>query len=295
MEIDWDEFDGDGDPLRIAEFVLLPLEALPEDVRVGILDDYFPDTTVTRTGTTLHCQISEHIYTKFWEHKFSGYAFAQAMIQAIRRLSHEGHPFADSDVDDSDVHIFVTWNVCLPATTPPMQVVEAIKAAFDLVWKRADAMLENSDSVLVLGKDTADAMIRLKSIADELSSLGYFPYIIKEQPDKPGEGVIQKVMRFALSSKFVVVENTDPSGHLYEVPHVAKAAECITVVLQETGKGATWMFEDGYAKHNHWHKQEYEPGHLAEAVKSGAQWAETFFAEYATHQRAVLPWMQSLS
>jgi hypothetical protein len=32
-------------------------------------------------------------------------------------------------------------------------------------------------------------------------------------------------MRYALSSKFVLIENTEPSGHLYEIPHVAKAAE----------------------------------------------------------------------
>jgi hypothetical protein len=34
-------------------------------------------------------------------------------------------------------------------------------------------------------------------------------------------------MRYALSSKFVLVENTEPSGHLYEIPHVGKSAECV--------------------------------------------------------------------
>jgi hypothetical protein len=33
-------------------------------------------------------------------------------------------------------------------------------------------------------------------------------------------------------------ENSEASGHLYEIPHVAKAAECVTLVLQEEGKGA---------------------------------------------------------
>ena len=33
---------------------------------------------------------------------------------------------------------------------------------------------------------------------------------------------MQKVMRYALSSKFVLVENTEASGHLYEFPDVAK-------------------------------------------------------------------------
>jgi len=89
------------------------------------------------------------------------------------------------------------------------------------------------------------ALDRLQRIASRLQELGYYTYIIKDQPDKPGEGLVQKVLRYALSSKFVLIENSEPSGHLYEIPHVAKAAECVTVVLQEEGKGATWMFEVG--------------------------------------------------
>ena len=124
----------------------------------------------------------------------------------------------------------------LPRRTEPDTVVESIKSAFDLVWHRADTILENSDSCSFLGKDVGPALDRLKRIAAKLEVLGYYTYIIKEQPDKAGESVIQKVLRYALSSKFVLIENTEPSGHLYEIPHVAKAAECVTVVLQEEGK-----------------------------------------------------------
>ena len=59
--------------------------------------------------------------------------------------------------------------------------MESIKAAFDLVYKRADSILENSDSVLILGKDSAGpALDRLKCIAARLEELGYYTYIIKE-------------------------------------------------------------------------------------------------------------------
>jgi hypothetical protein len=99
-------------------------------------------------------------------------------------------------------------------------------------------------------------------------------------------------MRFALSSKFVIVENTDPSGHLYEFPHVAKMAESIVAVLQEQGKGATWMFEDGYARHRHWQKFEYTPASLREAIEAGAKWAEGFAEAFEEEQRNKLPWLQ---
>jgi hypothetical protein len=162
------------------------------------MDDYFPETTVWREGKFLICEIEEHLYTKYWEHKFSAYAFAEAMERAIRRLSHEGHPLTNPSRDDEDVHIFVRWQLRLPLSTRPESVVESIKSAFDVVWHRADSILENSDSVLVLGKDTGPALDRLKRIASKLQELGYYTYIIKEQPDKAGESVVQKVMRYAL-------------------------------------------------------------------------------------------------
>ena len=156
------------------------------------MDDYFPETTIWREGELLVCEIQEHLYTKYWEHKFSAYAFAEAMERAVRRLSHEGHPFADPSRDDDDVHIFVHWQLKLPHMTKADVIVDSIKAAFDLVWHRADSIMENSDSVLVLGKDTGAGLDRLKRIAAKLEELGYYRYIIKEQPDRAGESVVQK-------------------------------------------------------------------------------------------------------
>jgi hypothetical protein len=93
------------------------------------------------------------------------------MERAVRRLAHEGHPFSDPSRDDEDVHIFVRWNLNIPRTTEAESVVESIKSAFDLVWQRADAILENSDSVLILGKDSGPALDRLKRIETKLQEL----------------------------------------------------------------------------------------------------------------------------
>jgi hypothetical protein len=289
----WDDFRGDdGDPIRVQELKRLALADMPKDVSVSVFDDYFPETTIWREGDALVCEIQEHLYTKYWQHKFSAYAFAEAMERAVRRLAYEGHPFAEPSRDDEDVHIFVKWKLTLPRTAEPDVVVDSIKAAFDLVWQRADSILEHSDSVLILGKDTGEGMERLKRIEARLQELGYFTYIIKEQPDRAGESIIQKVMRFALSSKFVLIENTEASGHLYEIPHVAKAAECVTAVLQEEGQGATWMFEDAYDKHRHWHKIAYKPADLEKAVERAVQWAEDFVRDFAGRQAITLPWLK---
>jgi hypothetical protein len=277
----------------LEELKQLDLQAMPEDVSVSVMADYFPETALRREGEFLICQVQEHLYTKYWQHKFSAYAFADAMLRAVRRLANEGHPLSNpSRDDDDDVHIFVRWELKVPSSSAVESVIHSIKAGFDLVWQRADSMLENSDSVLILGKDTGPGLERLKRIETKLQELGYYTYIIKEQPDKAGESVIQKVMRYALSSKFVVIENTEASGHLYEIPHVTKAAECVTVVLQEEGKGATWMFEDAYAKHRHWHKIVYAEEKLEPAVEEAIAWAEAFLQEFRDFQASALPWLK---
>jgi hypothetical protein len=290
---EWEEFREDEDePIRVEELQRLNLKDIPEDIHIFIIDDYFPDTRIRRAGDCLICEIEEHLYTKYWEHKFSAYAFAEAMERAVLRLAHEGHPLAKPSRDDDDVHIFVRWQLRLPHSTQAGLVAGSIKSAFDLVWHRADSILENSDSVLVLGKDTGAALDRLNAMKCKLEELGYYVYMIKEQPDRLGESIVQKVLRYALSSKFVLIENTEPSGHLYEIPHVAKAAECVTVVLQEEGKGATWMFEDAYAKHNHWHKLTYREEGLENVVEAAATWAEKFVTDFAGYQVANLPWLK---
>jgi hypothetical protein len=215
------------------------------------------------------------------------------MERAVTRLMHEGHPVSNPSRDAEDVHIFVRWQLRVPLATPPEALVASVKSAFDMVWQRADAILENSDSVLILGKDTGPALDRLKRIEAKLQDLGYYTYIIKEQPDKAGESIVQKVMRYALSSKFVLIEDTEVSGHLYEIPHVAKAAECVTVLLQEEGRGATWMFEDAYAKHKHWCKLEYKDDLLEPAAEQAAAWAEKFVADFSDYQTAKLPWLKT--
>ncbi|HEY3135325.1 MAG TPA: hypothetical protein VGL29_04680 [Blastocatellia bacterium] len=82
---EWDDFrEEDGDPIGIEELKRLDLREMPEDVRVWVMDNYFPEATVRRDGEILICETQEHLYTKYWEHKFSAYAFAEAMERAAR-------------------------------------------------------------------------------------------------------------------------------------------------------------------------------------------------------------------
>jgi hypothetical protein len=284
----------DTEPLEMSldEFANRDLSQMGEGETLWIMESGFPETTVHRKGAVLVAEISEHIYTKFWTHKYHAMAFAEAVVRAVKRLGVEGHPLSAATIEnDDEPHIFIQWRITLPATATPDFVIASVKAADELVWQRANFILEHSDSVLLLGKDTGESLQLLKDIQAELESLGYYVYIIKEQPDKLGESIIQKVLRYALSSKFIIIENSEPSGHLYEIPHVTKMAECVTALLQQEGKGATWMFEDVYAKSQNCKKFTYPPDQLSRTVRAAVEWAEAFSKQFASYQKQVLPWL----
>lgn len=300
MGLDYEELqmlagEMDNEPIEIClgDLYDSDLARIPEGINLLIIESGFPETCLWREGNSIVAEITEHIYTKYWWHKYHATVFAGAMQRAVRRLQNEGHPLSNASIEsDDDVHIFIRWSLKLPESTPANELINSVKAAFDLVWERANLILENSDSVLILGKDTGEGLDRLKAIAQELEELGYYTYIIKEQPDKVGESIIQKVLRFALSSKFVVIENSESSGHLYEIPHVTKMAESVTLVLQEEGKGATWMFEDAYAKHRHWRKFVYSQETMVNEIKNAVTWAEEFIRDFGQFQKEQLPWIK---
>ncbi len=278
----------------LAELRSMDLTKLKQKEVLWIFESEFPEAHISRRGNTLTIAIEEHIYTKFWWHKYHAIVFAEAMIKAVKRMAAEGHPFSKPSIqNDDEPHIFIRWLIKLPSTTATEKIIESITVAFDTVWGRANTILDGSESVLILGKDTGKSLVLLQKIKDELECLGYHVYLIKEQPDKLGEAIIHKVLRYALSSKFVIVENSEPSGHLYEIPHVTKMAECVTVILQQQGKGATWMFEDAYGKFRNWKKYEYPAKGLRSTVRVAVEWAEKFIKEFGASQGATLPWMVS--
>ncbi len=100
---------------------------------------------------------------------------------------------------------------------------------------------------------------------------------------------MQKVLRYALSSRLVIIENTEPSGHLYEFPHIVKMAEMPTVVLQQKDKGATWMFEDLYQRMTNIKKIEYTNDNMEEQVDAGIKWAFDYLTQFGIYQKTLFP------
>ncbi|MCE7053040.1 hypothetical protein LZF95_00025 [Algoriphagus sp. AGSA1] len=287
-----EDFD-DMEDINFSELSTLDLTTIDENVSYNIFEDNFPQCTITRLGDKLLIRIEEHIYTKYWFHKYHASVFATAMMKAIKRLRLEGVPFSDEELDEDDeVHVFIRWTLTEPSIISSKTLSENINLAFDSVFERANSMLENSDSVLILGKDTGEGLDLLKHIQTHLDNLGFYTYIIKEQPDIIGESVMQKVLRFGLSSRFVIIENSEPTGHLYEFPHITKFAELTSIVLQRQGEGSTWMFEDLYHRLRNIKKFEYTNDTLEEQINIGIEWANTYLGSFSKFQKDRLPWFK---
>lgn len=286
-----DDFE-DYEDISFSELSKLDLKSINENFSYNIFEDNFPQCSITRLGEKILIRLEEHFYTKYWFHKYHASVFAEAMIKAIKRLRIEGAPFTDEELDEDDeVHIFVRWTITESSTIDSKTLGENINLAFNSVFERANSMLENSDSVLILGKDTGNGLELLKRIQTHLDNLGFYTYIIKEQPDIIGESIMQKVLRFGLSSRFVIIENSEPTGHLYEFPHITKFAELTSIVLQRQGEGSTWMFEDLYHKLNNIKKFEYNNDTLEVQINFGIDWAKDYAKSFGDYQKQKLPWI----
>jgi len=146
-----------------------------------------------------------------------------------------------------------------------------------------------SKLVLALGKDTDDGLKRLRTIRKIIEARGYQCQLIKDLPEHSEMGLIGKVLFAALSARFVVIENSAPSGHLYELPFV-RMAECVVAIMQLRGQGATWMTEDMISKHPLLKKFEYENATLESRMEDAISWAETRIAHNVKVNTGAWPW-----
>ena len=258
---------------------------------------------IRREGMQVHIWISTLRDPKELVTRFSNASIVAAFGRAVKCLACEGHPFTDFEITSPEPLFesappvdpsfqFARWRLIVPATIKGVDAVRMAEQARRDTLARATAILNGSDSVLLLGQDTGDGLQRLTAIKTLLLHRGIEATLVKQESDRQGDAVIQKVLRLALVAEFVIVENSAPSGHLYELPHVAKLAECIVAVLQLEGMGATWMFEDAFARHQNWGKFVYTPESLEAVLWEVVEWARKTRSAFDENQRRVLPWRQ---
>ena len=282
---------------EIAEY---NLSSIPEKLTILIDRDYegnyeFPLTQIKNINGILKLHISTMLYPEdYWKQKYTALTFAESIVKGLKllndsQLNIENPHFEDNGADDG---VYVAWELTLPIDSTILQIEKSSRKSLELAFNNGISHLEGLSSILILGKDTEPHLKKLKDISEITETLGYNSIIIKEKEDILGETVKQKVLRYGMNSKFLIIENTETSGHLYELPHF-EITQKIIVVLQEEDKGSTWMFEELYFTLRTVKRFRYKDEEsFKNSIKDGIKWAEDTFSKLCEYQMQEVPWLK---
>lgn len=146
------------------------------------------------------------------------------------------------------------------------------------------------EGVLILGKDHEDGLTLLERIGDLLAKAhGKAPLLLKEQEDRDDLGLVAKLLINSAAARWVLVENSFPSGHLYELPYVDMAG-VVVAVLQQEDRGASFMPDEAMLKSAQWRRFTYTPDRLEDALGDAVRWAESTVASIRKKHKRSRPW-----
>lgn len=144
-------------------------------------------------------------------------------------------------------------------------------------------------SVLVLGSYRLNGIARLDSISHELRMLGYEPVLVANIPDFEHYDRSQKVVAIAAVCRFVLIDDSEPSGHLNEV-ELCRANRWVTVLLRARGIPASSMTLGASISSNVMHELVFEAEDPAPAVKAATLWAEQRLTALERQLRSIYPY-----
>lgn len=148
-------------------------------------------------------------------------------------------------------------------------------------------------TVLVLGSYSTKGRGRLKSVAAELERHDYDPVLVDEVPDHPEQDLAQKVTTLGSISRFVVVDDSEKSGHIAEI-ELCKNNRWITGILRKGGVGSSWMTAGAATHSKVILEAEYDPPPLADAVDETVAWAEATLVEVSDGLADTYPWRRGM-
>jgi hypothetical protein len=145
------------------------------------------------------------------------------------------------------------------------------------------------NTVLILGSYSDDGIERLRQFERELSRLGLEPVLLIDVPDQEAQTLEQKVVMVGSLSRFVVVDDTEKSGHLTEL-RLCKDNGWLTIVLCPDGKASSAMSIAPGVLSNVIHEVSYNIGDPPKCLKAATEWAETKRAQIHAQLRNGYPW-----
>ena len=156
-------------------------------------------------------------------------------------------------------------------------LLETKKEKFDMVVDLEEGLQKN---VIILGKDTEPEIHDLIKIQNYLKTKNYNALLIKQIPDIDVHSNEEKVRLWVMLSKFVVMYDTNPSGHIFEYSIVRDSTR-ITAILRKKNTGSTFMIGDhGILGHDFMKTFEFNQDPV-EPLDDAIKWAERSSAKRA--------------
>jgi hypothetical protein len=187
-----------------------------------------------------------------------------------------------------------TWNAALAVESAKREVILAV-TDIRRASKRGEQISEfieshRKNTILLLGDYGTEGKLRLSLIEKALRQLGYDPIQVEDLvPDIGSHDLMQKLTTLALISKFIVVDNSTPSGHLRELER-CKANDRVTVVLNPQGIASSAETLGLSAVSKVIREFTYEPSDPLPQVQVASRWAETTVIELKKTLDSLYPW-----
>ena len=144
--------------------------------------------------------------------------------------------------------------------------------------------------VIVLGSYSPNSKTQLLSVRDYLGAHGYSPYLIEDLPDIPAMSLEQKVRHWASASRFAVIVDVEPSGHLSEFMMLKDERTIIALLRPAGSHGSSFMIGDeGLVDLNHIEIFRFEQSPL-ETLDKAIEWAESIAKARTEAYESEYPW-----
>ena len=144
-------------------------------------------------------------------------------------------------------------------------------------------------TVIVLGKDTKPELEELIQVRDYLSMKGYDAHLIKELPEIPMWSNEEKVGTWTKASRFCVMVDRTPSGHIHEYG-ILKSQRSILALIREKGSRSTYMIgDDALVDANNIRTFEFEDNPIG-ILDNAVGWAEDIIKKREEAYNKVYPW-----
>jgi hypothetical protein len=143
-------------------------------------------------------------------------------------------------------------------------------------------------SVLVLGAYAGAAGERLLSVRQMLRDLGWDANLLSELNEIPMMSNEEKLRLWAGASRFCVMVDEVPSGHLAE--YMMLREQRVTTAVLRPSHGSSWMVGDDAADDVNFIRNFDASGDVAAVLQTASDWARDFTRERARRYNALYPW-----